>query len=422
MRRGLRSISTALRAVLWGGVGSLALAVSAMAQPTELLLDQVGGGNFVDRLTGTFFTVRPVTVGFLSNRGCPQDQLIIAAIEQPVVAGPDPAPPMIEPAALAAIARVLATQGVAYERGGNYAMTDGPYIWCGDPPPVIPDQSVARGAIGLGAVAPADLNFPVAVARADADALGVVAALMGGGSNRPMCTGSLVGDRTILTAAHCVCDGQLKSVIFTNDTRWVVPGDPSVTRGVLVSYRLYDKGFCEANDQDRRTKIDLALVYTEAPLGIDPSRYLRVSDDRADLNGDAETIVGFGMSNQVTEGGQKRQADLTEAQGPVRRCTTADAAVTGCNPGLELFVVNDQDFYRDTCPGDSGGPLLAWRADGTGVIVGITLGGLNGSHRACGEGGIYLDLTPPGPGADPLDLALWIQSCTYDRLLQRPCP
>src|SRR5690606_30307394 len=134
---------------------------------------------------------------------------------------------------------------------------------------------------------------------------------------------------------------------FTNNAHALVQGQPVPIRETLVAYRLYDEEFCGADPEERRMLVDLALVYTEKPLPIDSGFFMPISNRPADLDNRDQAIVGFGMSDQSPNGGEKIVAYLEEL---VQRCT-ADNEAVGCQPDYELFVVNTPDEYRDTCPG-----------------------------------------------------------------------
>ena len=74
----------------------------------------------------------------------------------------------------------------------------------------------------------------------------------------------------------------------------------------------------------------------------------------------------------------------------------------GAEPSAQEIVAGKAGLGRDTCNGDSGGPLLLLPQGATGegalVLAGVTSRAIAGSSTtqglACGDGGIYVRLTP----------------------------
>jgi hypothetical protein len=108
--------------------------------------------------------------------------------------------------------------------------------------------------------------------------------------------------------------------------------------------------------------------------------------------------VGFG-ENENGEAGTKAYVDIpvassncggvVQSQSPHR----SDSTWYGCTPTFEL-VAGQSHLNRDTCHGDSGGPIFLHIDDGAGsykeYLAGITSRGIaTAGARDCGDGGIY---------------------------------
>lgn len=190
-----------------------------------------------------------------------------------------------------------------------------------------------------------------------------VGALLRGGqadSAVTWCSGTLVGCRTFVTAAHCVCD--LYGSACQSGPAAPDPGEWLVFLQhaglIAVESIAVHPGFSFPQD-------DVAVVRLAAEAtGVAPSP-LAAADPP--LGTDA-TIVGFGRSG----GG-------ADDYGLKRRGAVVTAACAGGSPdGLLCWdfesPIGPPGTDSNTCNGDSGGPLFAGEA-GTQVLAGITSGG-----------------------------------------------
>lgn len=181
----------------------------------------------------------------------------------------------------------------------------------------------------------------------------------------PICSGTLIGCQTFLTAAHCVCDTDGADCTGAN------PPDPS---GFLVF--LQHAGFVGVTRIALRPDYvfpvaDLAVLELASPVTrIAPTPINTTADPPFGTSG---LIAGFGVTSGVaSDGGIKR----------------AGAVVTGsCPPGVSEQTSVCWSFDNplgppgtdsNTCFGDSGGPLFADLGAGE-VVAGITSGGLSGT-------------------------------------------
>lgn len=217
----------------------------------------------------------------------------------------------------------------------------------------------ASTSIVKGSVAPIE-SLPWLAAIGHRDLLGDLG----------QCTGTVVAPRVVLTAGHCVLSshGDLRAAsgysVLTGiaDVRKATRANVSKVSRVLM--------FPDYDPEDLRA--DAGLLILSAPVSA-PALPLAGPADAALLTpGTPLTVAGWGT---------------TEAGGPASPLLRSGAvAVQGtptCRKGakpseLEFFAASEfctkapPRFEVITCHGDSGGPAIARRADGSLVQVGIT--------------------------------------------------
>lgn len=187
------------------------------------------------------------------------------------------------------------------------------------------------------------------------------------------CTGTVVAPSMVLTAAHCVEDiitgrktpvSQYVVVTGSSDVR-----DSAVRQVSKVSRAVVYPHF-------NRFKVhgDAALLVLKTPTSV-PVVALATPTDAALLVADTPTwIAGWGLSGQLAK--LKRTPVLRRAATYVQRrlyCSNhARVYYPFFNYSSQLCTITPPGFSIGTCHGDSGGPALAFREDGTPVQIGIT--------------------------------------------------
>lgn len=206
------------------------------------------------------------------------------------------------------------------------------------PPGYAADPPPANGIFG------ADDRIPVDSRRWPWQAIGLVQQRIGGA-----CTGTLIGPRVVLTAAHCTFDRRTGQPLQPSDLRFLPSGLPrpsplSPSFSGIAGIVRTSLGHGQRNPSIRDMATDWALLMLIHPLSLRPVplRIPRLPD------GQPIARAGFSQGHRLT---------LV----PACRILYRDPA--------DRFWVTD----CDTLAGDSGSPVLAGRGDGVGV-VGVTSG------------------------------------------------
>lgn len=198
------------------------------------------------------------------------------------------------------------------------------------------------------------------------------------GNNR-ICSGVLVRNDLVLTAAHCYCGGVTQEVRFGVNILF-----PTVTAAVDLpasdSFRPCD------SLKNNLGAGDVALLKLRKPVEtVQPGRIATLKAVR-----DAASIraVGFGRT-ESGGAGVKFQVNVIIASYQCDGVTPlglSDQHVFRCKPLHELVAAG---LNRDTCGGDSGGPAFVLGPDNKLYVAAVTSRAVDESGR-CGPGGIYV--------------------------------
>ncbi|XP_065204934.1 proclotting enzyme-like [Planococcus citri] len=204
-------------------------------------------------------------------------------------------------------------------------------------------------------------------------------------SGRLFCGGSLIDDIHILTAAHCVAQ--------------MNPWDVARLRVNLGDYNIKSKGDVQHVERKVRKVVrhrgfdprtlynDIALLTLDSPVPF--SRNIRpicLPQGRTQYHGRMATVIGWGSLKEMGP----TPGILQEVSIPIWTNQECKTKYAGAAPGgiVETFLCAGK-ASKDSCSGDSGGPLMI--NDGKWQQIGVVSWGIG-----CGKGqypGVYTRIT-----------------------------
>ncbi len=196
------------------------------------------------------------------------------------------------------------------------------------------------------------------------------------------CTGTVVAPRLVMTAAHCALTGTGHVAVAANYTITTGVADLRDAHGVNqsdVSQVMIFPRF-----EPSRVSFDAALLVLKAPVSA-PALALATPEDAAlRAPGVPVSIAGWGLTSAEPP---HETTILHEADSVVQSDDFCHAQLRHIlpffSPASQLCIKSEPGpFFASLCHGDSGGPALTRRPDGTPVQIGIiSLGSSNCGAR-----------------------------------------
>jgi hypothetical protein len=188
------------------------------------------------------------------------------------------------------------------------------------------------------------------------------------GSRGTFCTGSLIAQDLVLTAAHCVLPGA--------DYKVIIPGE-TPPRLLDVKRTASHPQFNVASIQAHRASADVALLQLTAPLAQSKAPAPLGMPAIPITVGSRLTVAGIGVTRRGDgkSGGSIRAADLAVTGKPgTLQIRLADPLTNNARDGL------------GACTGDSGAPVFEMQG-GRAVTVGV-VSWSTGPNNSDGCGGL----------------------------------
>lgn len=186
------------------------------------------------------------------------------------------------------------------------------------------------------------------------------------------CTGTVVAPRVILTAGHCVEDIESSSI--------VEPGLIAVATGVSDLLRIQraeiskvERVLAYPGFDPTELHGDAGLLILAEPVTAPPIALATTADAALYEPNDQLTVAGWGVDNRSTGHAPNQLQAATVPVEEASRCQEGTRRFYPFfDPSRQVCALDAPHFHITTCHGDSGGPAIATRADGTPVEIGVT--------------------------------------------------
>jgi secreted trypsin-like serine protease len=220
------------------------------------------------------------------------------------------------------------------------------------------------------------------------------------------CTGTVVSPRVILTAGHCVEDIESSSIVAPEEIA-VATGVSNLTKIPQANISEVVQVLAYPNFDPTKLQGDAGLLILAAPVAAPTGADAALYEPGTEL-----TIAGWGIDDRNTGHAPNQLQAATVPVEEAARCKRGTKRFYPFfDPTRQVCTLDIPGFKITTCHGDSGGPAIATRADGTPVEIGVT---------SLGDG----SCNPSSPGVFTRvdQISTWVQSWIDAVELGAPAP